>query len=58
MVVVSKANYERLPAPPLLVEFLRQSPLAQAVADGAFGDPATAELFPRPADPARAVAFD
>jgi prevent-host-death family protein len=59
VVVVSKADYDRLVAPPKepLVEFLRRSPLAQAVADGAFGeeDSDGAELFPRPTERARDI---
>lgn len=36
VVVIAREDYERLVAPVGLVEFLRESPLAEAVADGAF----------------------
>lgn len=42
VVVVARGDYERLVAPRNLVDFLRDSPLAQAVAAGEFersGDP-------------------
>lgn len=54
VVVVARGDYERLLAPRNLVEFLRESPLAAAVAEGAFGDPG-ADPFARERDPGRDV---
>lgn len=37
VVIISRAEYERLHAPENLVDFLTLSPLAQAIRDGDFG---------------------
>ena len=58
VVVVARVDYDRTVSPPPLVEFLRDSPLARAVARGSFGDPATADPFPRTPDTGRDVRFD
>lgn len=42
VIVIARSDYEQLAAPSNLVDFLRESPLAQAVAAGEFesaGDP-------------------
>ena len=57
VVVIAREDFERLTAPTNLVDFLRDSPLAEAVADGAFGEPSTADPFARPRDLARDVEF-
>jgi prevent-host-death family protein len=58
VVVVARADYEALLAPTDLVAFFRESPLADAVAAGLFGDPDTAELFPRDRSLPRDVKFE
>jgi prevent-host-death family protein len=60
VVVIARDDYERLVAPANLVDFLRDSPLAEAVADGAFGgapmpDPSATDPFARPRDLGRDV---
>lgn len=57
VVVIARADYERLVAPVNLVDFLRSSPLAEAVAEGAFGEPTTADPFARDRDMGRDVTF-
>lgn len=39
VVVVARADYERLLAPVETTRFFAESPLAKAVAEGSFGDP-------------------
>lgn len=56
VVVVAKSDYERLLAPRNLVEFLRDSPLAEAVAAGEFGQ--VTELFARQRDLGRSISFE
>jgi hypothetical protein len=51
--VVAKSDYERLLAPQNLVEFLRDSPLAEAVAAGEFGT--EGDPMARPRDLDRAI---
>lgn len=51
VVVIARSDYERLVAPMDLVGFLRASPLAEAVAEGAFG--ADGDPFPRQPDAPR-----
>ncbi|MEN9509181.1 MAG: hypothetical protein RLZZ621_1744 [Gemmatimonadota bacterium] len=58
VVVIAREDYERLLSPPNLYEALRASPLAQAVREGAFGDPDTANPFARPIEYGRAIDFD
>ena len=53
VVVIAKSDYERLVAPQNLVEFLRNSPLAEAVAAGEFGD--CDEPFARDRDMGRSL---
>lgn len=58
VVVIAKADYERLIAPQNLVDFLQGSPLAEAVAAGEFGDlgeGADADPFARLRDTGRDV---
>lgn len=55
VVVVARSDYERLVAPRPLTAYLAASPLAKAVAEGAFGASDEAELFPRSRDVGRAV---
>lgn len=56
VVVIAKSDYERLVAPRNLVDFLRASPLAEAVAAGDFGDlSAPDDPFARPRDVGREV---
>lgn len=50
VVVVAKSDYERLLAPTDLLAFLRESPLAEAVAAGAFREVADEDPFGRPRD--------
>src|SRR5687768_3899680 len=57
VVVVARSDYEQLLASRNLVDFLRDSPLAEAVAAGEFGDVATHDPFARPRDMGRDVAF-
>lgn len=54
VVVVAKEDYERLIAPQNLVEFLRTSPLAEAVAGGEFGG-VQEDSFARQRDVSRPV---
>lgn len=58
VVVLAKADYERLVAPRNLVDFLRDSPLAEAVAAGDFGDPASGDPFARTRDLGRPFDLD
>lgn len=55
VVVLAKADYERLVAPENLVDFLRSSPMAEAVAAGDFGDPSAHDPFARPRDMGRSL---
>lgn len=55
VVVIAKADYERLLAPENLVDFLRGSPLAAAVAAGEFGDVSGPDPFDRPRDMGREI---
>lgn len=57
VVVISKHDYEQLLAPQNLVDFLRHSPLAEAVAAGELGGQTVDDLFARPRDLGRDVAF-
>jgi prevent-host-death family protein len=57
VVVIARADYERLVAPTNLVDFLRASPLAAAVADGVFDGAADADPFARARDVGRDVEF-
>ena len=50
VVVIARADYERLVAPGNLADFLRESPLAEAVAAGEFGPPDAADPFARARD--------
>ena len=52
VVVLAKSDYERLIAPQNLVDFLRESPLAQAVESGEFGS-RSLDPFPRTRDTGR-----
>ena len=45
VVVIAREDYEQLLAPRNFAAFLAESPLAKAVAEGAFGGPASAEPF-------------
>ena len=58
VVILSRADYEQLLAPREMVAFFAGSPLAKAIADGAFGDPATVDPFSRSRDVGRAVELD
>lgn len=58
VVVLSQVDYEQLLSPCGMVEFFAASPLAKAIADGAFGDPATVDPFARSRDVGRAVKLD
>jgi antitoxin Phd len=58
VVVISRADYEQLLAPVDLVAFFRDSPLAEAIASGVFGDPDSAEIFPRDRSLSRDVQFE
>jgi len=57
VVVVARADYERLLVPRPLTEYLAASPLAKAVAEGAFGYD-RGELFPRDRDAGRDIDLD
>jgi len=57
VIVVAREDYERLVAPHNLVDFLRDSPLAEAVAAAEFGDAAAHDPFERPRDLGRDVDF-
>jgi len=50
VVVIARSDYERLLAPHPLTEYLAASPLAKAVAEGAFGYDKDEVLFPRHRD--------
>ena len=54
VVVVAKEDYERLIAPQNLVDFLRNSPLAEAVAAGEFGE-LSQDPFARSRDTGRSI---
>ncbi len=58
VVVLARSDYERLIAPRPLSEFLAESPLAKAVADGALAYDPRSELFPRDPDAGRDVEFE
>jgi len=53
VVVICRADYERLVAPRPLTEYLARSPLAKAVREGAFGDDAAYDPFARDRDTGR-----
>ena len=65
VVVLAKGDYERLVAPQNFVDFLRNSPMAEAVAAGDFGDPSVHDPsahdpfahdpFARPRDMGRSI---
>ena len=55
VVVISRSDYERLLAPRPLTEYLAASPLAKAVAEGAFGYDESGDLFPRDRDSGRDI---
>ena len=55
VVVVARSDYERLLAPRPLTEYLAASPLAKAVAEGAFGYDTGEDLFPRNRDLGRDI---
>lgn len=55
VVVIARSDYELLVAPTNLVDFLAASPLAEAVAEGAFGEPSGADPFARVRDMGRAT---
>jgi prevent-host-death family protein len=57
VVVIARSDYERLVAPTNLVDFLRDSPLAEAIAEGAVGDTAGADPFARTRDLGRDIEF-
>jgi len=57
VVVVAREDYERLLAPRNLVDFLRDSPLAEAVAAGELGDAAAPDPFARTRDVGRDIRF-
>lgn len=55
VVIIARSDYERLIAPRVLTEYLAASPLAKAVAEGAFGYDERGDLFPRDRDLPRDV---
>lgn len=55
VVVIARSEYERLVAPTNLVDFLRDSPLAEAIAEGAAGETRSTDPFARTRDPGRDV---
>lgn len=55
VVVIARSDYERLLAPRPLTEYLAASPLAKAVAEGAFGHEEGRDLFPRDRDLGRDI---
>ena len=55
VVVIARSDYERLVAPTNLVDFLRDSPLAEALAEGAGGEPGGTDPFDRTRDVGRDV---
>ena len=58
VVVIARSDYERLIAPRPLSEYLASSPLAKAVAEGAFAYDVHGDLFPRDDDAGRDVEFE
>lgn len=58
VVVLAKAEYDRLTAPMEMLAFFRGSPLAEAVAAGDFGESDCADLFPRDKSGPRAIRFE
>ena len=57
VVVLAKEDYEQLVAPRNLADFLRESPLAEAVGAGEL-EMSVDELFARPRDISRGVTLD
>ncbi len=57
VVVIARSDYERLVAPTNLVDFLRDSPLAEVIAEGAAGTSGRTNPFERPRDLGRNVEF-
>jgi prevent-host-death family protein len=57
VVVLSREDYEAHLAPVDLYEAMQASPLARAIAEGAFGD-ANTDPFPRPRDYGRDTSFE
>ena len=57
VVVIARSDYERLVAPTNLVDFLRDSPLAEALAERAAGETAGTDPFARSRDLGRDVEF-
>ena len=55
VVIIARSDYERLLAPRPLTEYLAASPLAKAVAEGAFGDHRSGDIFPRDRDLGRDI---
>lgn len=55
VVVIARSDYERLLAPRPLAEYLAASPLAKAVAEGAFAYPKGEDVFPRDRDLGRDI---
>jgi prevent-host-death family protein len=55
VVVLARSDYERLIAPVNLADFLKNSPLAQAIASGDFDRPSLRAPFARPRDTARDI---
>lgn len=55
VVVICRADYERLVAPRPLTEYLAHSPLAKAVREGAFGPDENYDPFSRDRDTGRDV---
>ncbi len=51
----AEMDQERLVAPQNLADFLRDSPLAEAVAADGFGDPSGHDPFARPRDMGRSL---
>ncbi len=56
VVIIARADYERLIAPQNLADFLMRSPLAAAIGDGVFGDPSL-DPFARDRDTGRDIGF-
>ena len=57
VVVIARSDYERLIAPTNLVDFLRESPLAEAIAERAAGGTVDGAPFERTRDLGRDVEF-
>jgi len=57
VVVIARSDYERLVAPANLVDFLRASPLAEALAEGAAGEAEGTDPFERTRDLGRDLEF-